>query len=41
MWTGSDVNYAVPMVKEIQAQFPELRGASFGQGFTVQRTVSF
>ena len=33
MWTGSDVDYAVPMVKETQAQFPELRNASFDRGF--------
>ena len=33
MWEGSDVDYAVPMVKAAQARFPDLRAVSFDRGF--------
>ncbi len=33
MWKGSDVDYAVPMVKAAQERFPELRAVSFDRGF--------
>ena len=33
MWEGSDVDYAVPMVEEAQARFPDLRAVSFDRGF--------
>ena len=33
MWKGSDVEFAVPMVKNTQAKFPDLRSASSDRGF--------
>ena len=32
-WQGGDVDMAVPLVAACQAQYPELRGCSFDQGF--------
>ena len=33
LWTGSDVDAAVPMVQEAQALHPDLRACSFDRGF--------
>ncbi len=33
LWEGSDVDHAVPMIREAQARFPDLRLCSFDKGF--------
>ncbi len=33
LWEGGDVDHAVPMIREAQARFPDLRLCSFDRGF--------
>ncbi len=33
LWEGSDVDHAVPVIREAQARFPDLRLCSFDKGF--------
>ncbi len=33
MWEGSDVDHAVPVVRETQSRFPDFRSCSFDRGF--------
>ena len=39
MWKGSDVEFAVPMVVNTQAKFPDLRSASSDRGIEALTTA--
>ncbi len=39
LWEGSDVDHAVPMIREAQARFPDLRLCSFDRGFHSPRVA--